>query len=197
MTFAEKIKSLREGLRLTQQELADVIYVSRSAVAKWESGRGIPNADAVEAMSVLFGINKEELLSEKERKIFRRGRRACMIAAGFGVTLPVLFFVFCTLPLFRYGIKPGMWPTIVAPPLNVFDMCGGGVWRNLLIVVLAGTVISSVLTATIPRFSKSSAIAVRNIVIALLVALVVFVLVVSVAVIRSEMGGAYGFIFLY
>ena len=48
--FKDKLKELREKEGLSQQELADKLFVSRSAVAKWENGNGIPsdvNLDAI------------------------------------------------------------------------------------------------------------------------------------------------------
>ena len=196
MDFKDKLKALREEHELTQQQLADTIYVSRSAVAKWESGRGVPNEAALEALAELFQIGQEELLTVSERRAFRRGRRARYIAAGFGVVLPVLFFVFCTLPLFRYGIKPGQWPQVLMPPLSAFDMCGSFL-RILLIAVSVAATVFSVLTAVLPRLSKSPAVAVRNIVIMTLVACIVFLVVFLTAVLNSEMHSSYGFIFFY
>ncbi|MBR2683570.1 MAG: helix-turn-helix transcriptional regulator [Atopobiaceae bacterium] len=40
MEFSEKLQELRKARSLTQEELAGALYVSRTAVSKWESGRG-------------------------------------------------------------------------------------------------------------------------------------------------------------
>ena len=63
MEFNEKLQSLRKGRGLTQEELAEILYVSRTAVSKWESGRGLPNIDSLKGISVFFGISIDELLS--------------------------------------------------------------------------------------------------------------------------------------
>ena len=48
MTFAEKIKKLRNDKSMTQEELAEIVFVSRVAVSKWETGRGYPNIDSLQ-----------------------------------------------------------------------------------------------------------------------------------------------------
>ena len=50
MTFGGKLKKLRTDSGLTQDELAEKIYVTRTAVSKWESDRGYPNIDSLKAI---------------------------------------------------------------------------------------------------------------------------------------------------
>ncbi len=64
--FKDKLRKLREDKGLTQQELANLLFVTRSAVAKWEQGRGIPNPDSLDAITDFFAIEKKELLSEQD-----------------------------------------------------------------------------------------------------------------------------------
>jgi transcriptional regulator with XRE-family HTH domain len=66
MTFGEKIKKLRTSRNLTQEELAGKIYVTRTAVSKWESDRGYPNIDSLKAIARFFSITVDELLSPDE-----------------------------------------------------------------------------------------------------------------------------------
>ena len=47
MEFNEKLQSLRKNKGLTQEELAEALYVSRTAISKWESGRGYPSIDSL------------------------------------------------------------------------------------------------------------------------------------------------------
>ena len=66
MEFNEKLQELRKQRGLTQEELAEVLLVSRTAISKWESGRGYPNIDSLKAIAKFFGITIDELLSSDE-----------------------------------------------------------------------------------------------------------------------------------
>ena len=66
MTFGEKLKKLRTSSKLTQEELAERLYVTRTAISKWESDRGYPNIDSLKAIASLFSITVDELLSSDE-----------------------------------------------------------------------------------------------------------------------------------
>lgn len=66
MEFNEKLQELRKQRRITQEELAESLYVSRTAISKWESGRGYPNIDSLKAIAKFFGITIDELLSGDE-----------------------------------------------------------------------------------------------------------------------------------
>jgi len=63
MEFNEKLQALRKQKGLTQEELASLLYVSRTAISKWESGRGFPNIESLKAISKLFCVSLDELLS--------------------------------------------------------------------------------------------------------------------------------------
>ena len=66
MEFNEKLVELRKNKGLTQEELASALYVSRTAVSKWESGRGVPNIESLKAISKYFSVSIDELLSSDE-----------------------------------------------------------------------------------------------------------------------------------
>ena len=66
MTFGEIIKKLRTDNGLTQDELAEKIYVTRTAISKWESDRGFPNIESLKAISKYFSVSLDELLSGEE-----------------------------------------------------------------------------------------------------------------------------------
>ena len=66
MELHEKLQVLRHQQGWTQEELAQRLYVSRTAVSKWESGRGIPGIDSLKAISQVFDISIDSLLSGEE-----------------------------------------------------------------------------------------------------------------------------------
>lgn len=66
MTFGEKLRKLRTDRGLTQDELAEKIYVTRTAISKWEADRGYPNIDSLKAISKFFSVSIDDLLSSGE-----------------------------------------------------------------------------------------------------------------------------------
>jgi len=66
MEFNEKLQDLRKQKGLTQEELAEYLYVSPTAISKWESGRGFPNIESLKAISKFFSVSLDELLSGEE-----------------------------------------------------------------------------------------------------------------------------------
>ena len=66
MTLGEKLKKLRSDNGFTQEELAEKLYVTRTAISKWESNRGYPNIDALKAISKFFSVSIDDLLSSNE-----------------------------------------------------------------------------------------------------------------------------------
>lgn len=66
MEFNEKLQQLRNSKGLTQEQLAEKIYVSRTAISKWESGRGYPSIDSLKVIAKFFSVTIDELLSSDE-----------------------------------------------------------------------------------------------------------------------------------
>lgn len=66
MEFNEKLQQLRKQKDLTQEQLAEQLYVSRTAISKWESGKGYPNIESLKCISKLFSVSIDELLSGEE-----------------------------------------------------------------------------------------------------------------------------------
>lgn len=69
MELKEKLKKARDERNISQQALADAIFVSRSAVAKWESGLGIPCDESMEALEKYFEVEKNYFLTDKPDEV--------------------------------------------------------------------------------------------------------------------------------
>ena len=103
MEFNEKLQSLRKSKGLTQEELAEVLYVSRTAISKWESGRGYPSIDSLKDISKFFSVSIDDLLSgekllslaEKENK--SNIRNICDLLFGI---VDLCSFILVVLPLY-------------------------------------------------------------------------------------------------
>ena len=65
MTFAKNLKMLRKQAGMSQEQLAEKLGVSRQAVTKWETGAGIPDIENIMAISTLFDISIDDLLSNE------------------------------------------------------------------------------------------------------------------------------------
>lgn len=64
MTFGEKLKDARKKTGLTQEELSELIGISRAAVAKWEAGNGLPDIDNLKAVAGLLDVSIDYLLDD-------------------------------------------------------------------------------------------------------------------------------------
>ena len=72
MEFNEKLQELRKNKKLTQEQLAEMLFVSRTAISKWESGRGYPSIDSLKEISnflqyplMIYFQGKKSLLLHK------------------------------------------------------------------------------------------------------------------------------------
>ena len=65
MKFGEKLKELRCEMDISQQQLADMIFVTRQAVTKWEAGYGKPTPDNLKLLSQIFGVTIDYLMDDE------------------------------------------------------------------------------------------------------------------------------------
>lgn len=108
MEFNEKLQELRKQRGLTQEELAEILYVSRTAISKWESGRGFPSIESLKALSDYFSISLDELLSSEEILTIaekdNKDKETMLLDLLYGLldcSLMLLFF----LPLFAQNVN--------------------------------------------------------------------------------------------
>ena len=70
MTYGEKLKAARKEAGLSQEQFAEKISVSRSAIAKWEADRGLPDVNNLKVMAQFLGVSIDYLLDEDEKLSF-------------------------------------------------------------------------------------------------------------------------------
>ena len=108
MEFHEKLQELRKSRGLTQEELAGILFVSRTAISKWESGRGYPSIDSLKEISSYFSVSIDDLLSgeklisiaEKENK--SNIRNICDWLFGM---VDICSFLLIVLPLYPNAVE--------------------------------------------------------------------------------------------
>lgn len=108
MEFNEKLQELRKQKGLTQEALAEKLFVSRTAVSKWESGRGYPNIDSLKGIAKFFGVTVDELLSGDELLTLAeedtRAKERNLRDLVFGL-LDMSVVMFAFLPLFGQKVN--------------------------------------------------------------------------------------------
>ena len=139
MEFNEKLQELRKNKNLTQEELAKELYVSRTAISKWESGRGYPNIDSLKDISKFFSVTIDELLSSEElitaAKDENRSNIIKVYDMLFGIT-DIMTAALMLLPLYPAELN-GM---IISVSLSGYDI---SLWiRNILWTLFTAAVLT-------------------------------------------------------
>ena len=103
MEFGARLKELRAEKGVSQAKLAADIHISRSAVAKWENGLGLPNDESLRMLSEYFGIPVSVLIPDKtnaetivtKNKTINQQKKAIIgLSIGCAATLFILAFIF-------------------------------------------------------------------------------------------------------
>ena len=115
MTFGEKLKKLRTDNNLTQDELAEKIYVTRTAISKWETDKGYPSIDSLRELSSLFKISIDDLISdadvENKRLLDKTQSRKfywCAITCLAVATVLAVIYYFTQIPYLYVGSTVGV-----------------------------------------------------------------------------------------
>lgn len=152
MEFNEKLQKLRTDNKMTQEELAEKLYVSRTAISKWESGRGYPSIDSLKTIAKFFHITIDELigteeivtLAEQDKKDSNKKYR--ILICGILDCIIVLLFL---LPVFRNGENQSI------SSVNLLSITGISTWLKIVFIfVTALTVLNGFCTVVISNFDK-------------------------------------------
>ena len=137
MEFNEKLQELRKSRGMTQEDLAEALYVSRAAVSKWESGRGYPSIDSLKDISVFFSVSIDDLLSgeklisiaEKENESSIRS--VCSLMFGVADLFSVLLLI---LPLYPKTVNGYVYS------VNLFEFMhsikGGYIYLGVFVLLV-------------------------------------------------------------
>ena len=158
MEFHEKLQELRKSRGLTQEELAESLYVSRTAVSKWESGRGYPSIDSLKEISNYFSVTIDDLLSsekllsiaEKENK--SNLRNICDLLFGI---LDVCSFLLIVLPLYPNTVNGFVYSVNLFAYVQTTSLNRFVYWIMFISLVVIGII---KLTLTKLRIEKCSKI---------------------------------------
>lgn len=151
MEFNEKLQELRKAKGLTQEELAEALYVSRAAISKWESGRGYPSIDSLKEISKFFSVTIDELICAEEIIIAAKDERkntlrkyAEFICSLLDVFIAVLIFI----PVFGNGPESGS-------SVSLFMLTGISGWiKNLFLILVIITVLNGICGVIISGMDK-------------------------------------------
>ena len=151
MEFNEKLQELRKSRSLTQEELAEALFVSRTAISKWESGRGYPSIDSLKEISHYFSVTIDDLIcseemisvAENEKKEFA-DKSLSLICNAMDILLAILLFI----PAFGNG--PDSSETV-----SLFGLTGITPWvKNVFIVMIATAILNGICGVIIANFNK-------------------------------------------
>ena len=151
MEFNEKLQELRKRRSLTQEELAEALYVSRTAISKWESGRGYPSIDSLKEISRFFSVTIDDLIcsdemiivAENDKKEFV-SKYVSFICNALDILLAILLFI----PAFGNG-------TGSSETVSLFGLSGINPWVKTVFAVIIGvTILNGICGVIIANFNR-------------------------------------------
>lgn len=141
MEFHEKLQELRKKRGLTQEELAEALYVSRTAISKWESGRGYPSIDSLKEISNFFSVSIDDLLSSEtllsiaEKENRSNLKSVCDLLFGMVDVCALLLIV---LPLYPNNMEGYVYSVNLLAYSQSASWMYGIYWILFLALVMCG-----------------------------------------------------------
>ena len=147
MEFNEKLQKLRKEQNLTQEELAE----KRTAISKWESGRGYPSIDSLKVIAKYFNITIDELIGGEEivtlaeQDIKENNKKHTALICG---VLDCFVALLLFLPLFGNGDSSGV-------SVTVFYLTEVSEWLKIVFIAIIGlTVLNGFCGVVFSSFDK-------------------------------------------
>lgn len=131
--FKDRLRELRTKKGLTQEELAEMIHVSRSAICKWEMGNGIPSEPNIEGLCEFFNVTEEWLLDRNDLISFinkdKDLKKKTIIISVLGMIISLLLIAFTYIGFIeQLNNDPNLSHILLyIPPKSIFDYLGAGV----------------------------------------------------------------------
>ena len=151
MEFNEKLQELRKSRSMTQEELAEALFVSRTAISKWEQGRGYPSLDSLKEISKFFSVSIDDLIcSEEIITAAADEKKECMdrYKALICDMLDILAGLLLFLPVFGNGAD-------IPSSVSLYAITGLSTWIKIIFALLIGlAVLNGVCGVIISRFDK-------------------------------------------
>lgn len=190
MEFNEKLQQLRKTKGLTQEELAEILFVSRTAVSKWESARGFPNIESLKAIAKYFSVTLDELLSSEELLILAEEDQKQkemhvrdMVFGLFDCSMALLLF----LPFFGQKADGHVQEVSLFALTGIQPYLYAAYW-----IVIIGTILLGVLTLALQNCNHMLWLKSKNQLSLLLGAIGVILFAVS----QQPYGAVFTFVFL-
>ncbi len=151
MEFSEKLQELRKSRSMTQEELAEALFVSRTAVSKWESGRGYPSIDSLKEISRFFSVTIDDLIcsdeiitvAENDKKDFV-SKFVSQICNALDILIVILLFI----PAFGNGAGS-------AETVSLFGLTGISPWlKTVFIIIIGVTILNGICGVIVAGFNK-------------------------------------------
>ena len=121
--FKDKLKELRTNHHLTQEDLGNIIHVSRSLISKWELGNGLPTQESLEKLCSYFQIDEEYLLDRESLKNEIEDINKNKFSNGIAtisIIASTLFIIISLLKIYHYEDSLGVASSIYYPPISIF-----------------------------------------------------------------------------
>lgn len=182
--FKDRLKQLRKDNNLTQETLANVICVSRSAINKWEQGNGIPSDVNLKSLCKYFNVSEEWLLDREDLKVYIKNdskhNKLSLIISIVGIILPILFILLTFLGFFSFKCSsPNACLLIYIPPKSIFDYLGAGVILPIIIYSITLS-ISFINIIQIVKEEKTKKLVITNLIF-ILISLLLFITTFTIA----------------